>query len=279
MNAAAGMALVLAALAGLMLGTSWLVPRVGGSAEASRKAVHIGMGVICLSFPWLFRSATPVLLLGALAPLALGAIRVIPALRARLGGVLGGVGRASWGDLLFAPAVAFVFWLSAGDPLRFGVPVLVLTLADAAGALVGRRYGTVRYDTDDGQKSVEGSSAFFAIAFCAVAVPLALAAVQPPLEILLTALLAGVLLMLVEAVAWHGLDNLFVPLSAYLCVVRLPRLSAGELAVRLGLVLVLLLRDFVQPATILAALVLSLSASAGLLSNSATPPSAIRTWT
>lgn len=44
MNAAAGMALVLAALAGLMFGTRWLVPRVGGSAEASRKAVHIGMG-------------------------------------------------------------------------------------------------------------------------------------------------------------------------------------------------------------------------------------------
>ena len=70
MNPAAGMGLVMGALAALMLGTRWLAARAGWSAEASRKTVHVGMGLICLSFPWLFRSASPVIALGVLGHVA-----------------------------------------------------------------------------------------------------------------------------------------------------------------------------------------------------------------
>jgi phytol kinase len=158
-------------------------------------------------------------------------------MHATLGKVLGGVERESWGELLFPVSVAFVFWLAHGQLLLFCIPVLVLTLADALAALIGKRYGLGVYETDDGWKSIEGSTAFFITAFLSTHVPLLLASNTGRLECLLIAVVMGLILMLMEAISWHGLDKLFVPLVSYVCLVRLTALSAESLCLRVGVLL------------------------------------------
>lgn len=234
------MLLVLVALGGLMFGVRWAQQRFALPAELSRKLVHVMMGLVCLTFPWLFRAPWPVWVLAGLAVLGLGAIRVLPWFQSQFGPVLGGVARESWGELVFPLAVAFIFTVAHGDALRFCLPVVILALADATAALIGRRYGFARYETDDGWKSIEGSTAFFVVAFLVTCLALWLGADLGRLEVMLIAVVMGLLLMLVEAIAWRGLDNLFVPLMSYVCLVRMMALPGNELMLRL-IVLVLVI--------------------------------------
>ena len=223
---------VLVALGALMLAVRAAQRRLGMNPELARKTVHMGMGLVCLSFPWLFRSALPVWILAAIAVLGLGAVRLLPALKDNFGKVLGGVQRRSWGEILFPLSVAFIFWLTRGDALLFCVPVLILSLADAVAALIGRRYGLSRYETDDGWKSIEGSTAFFMAAFLSTHVPLLLFSDPGRLESLLIAAALGLILVLIEAIAWHGLDNLFIPVVSYVCLTQMIGEPPRELTVR-----------------------------------------------
>ena len=224
---------VLVALGALMLAVRAAQSRPGMNPELARKTVHMGMGLVCLSFPWLFRSALPVWILAGIAVLALGSVRLLPALKGQFGEVLGGVQRRSWGEILFPVSVAFIFWLARGNALLFCVPVLILSLADAVAALIGRRYGLSRYETDDGWKSIEGSTAFFIAAFLSTHVPLLLFSDTGRLESLLIAAAMGLILVLIEAIAWHGLDNLFIPIVSYVCLTQMTGEPPRELTLRL----------------------------------------------
>ncbi|RYD31062.1 MAG: hypothetical protein EOP87_15450, partial [Verrucomicrobiaceae bacterium] len=119
--------------------------RFGASPEVSRKSVHVLMGLVCVSFPWVFDRALPVWILAAAATIPLAVVRAIPALRNGLGSALHGIKRPSYGEVLFAPAVAAVFYFSGGDPYLHGIPVGILTLADAASAIGGTRWGRRHY--------------------------------------------------------------------------------------------------------------------------------------
>jgi phytol kinase len=216
MNPLHGLAIVLVAL-GAMIGVVKILGARGVvGAEASRKLVHIGMGCVCLSFPWLFTEIWPVWLLAIAACLALGALRVVAPLKRRFGGVLHGVDRASasWGELYFPLGVALVFTLAHPRALPFVIPVAVLTFADAAGALVGKQVGRRRYTTLEGTKTAEGSFAVGAVGFLCAFVPLALVEYRLSSALLIGALI-GLFCLLVEAISWRGLDNVFLPLAAY----------------------------------------------------------------
>src|SRR3954468_24332108 len=152
-----GIALVLAAFA-VLLGGLAVFRRTGrASPELLRKLLHMGMGGVILSFPWLFGRAWPVLLLSALFILIFLARKLLarPALaragRARSGvssvgtslaEVLDGVGRTSYREIYFAISVAVLFIAARaqrsaapGFPIPpamlFVVPMLLLTLPDA----------------------------------------------------------------------------------------------------------------------------------------------------
>ncbi len=234
----------LPALLGVIILAGWLGSKLDLHTEMVRKTVHIVLGLSTLSFPWLIPDKWAVWLLAGLALLFFAALRLQPSLKASLGAVLGGVGRGSVGEFVFPIAVALVFHLSEGDPLRFGIPVLILTLADATGALVGSRYGGARYKAGEGFKSVEGSAAFFVVAFLSVHVPLLLSEQTGRGEALLIAVLLGLLVMIMEAVSWRGLDNIFVPLLAFFVLERSLSLSSVDLAFRVGLLLLLALFAF-----------------------------------
>jgi phytol kinase len=184
--------------------------------EVLRKLMHVGTGLVVLTFPWVFASHRwPPLVLAGVGAIALAAVRFVPMLKTRLGGVLTGVSRLSWGEIYYPVAVAVLWVLADGDWLLFAVPMLIMTLADAMAALVGIAYGKIRYITSDGLKSAEGSIAFFSIAFLSVLVPLLWSTEVGRRETLLIAVIIGLLAMLLEAIAWRGLDNLLIPIGAY----------------------------------------------------------------
>lgn len=209
------MAAVLVALGGALAALRAVQVRFRPHPEAIRKALHVTMGGVTLTFPWLFEAAWPVVVLAVLATTAMAALRFAPPLRRAFGPVLHAVERLSIGELCFAPAVAVVFVLAGGDPVRYGLPVLLLACADPVAALAGQRWGCTRYRTPDGEKSLEGSAACFLTACACTHVPLLLFTATGRLESLLLAVLVAAAVALLEAAAWRGLDNLFIPLGGW----------------------------------------------------------------
>ena len=209
------MAALLATLAILMVGLKAVEKRSRLHPESLRKGVHVGMGLAVLPLPWIFDRAWPVIVLSVLACGALVATRMVRRLRRGLGTVLRGVGREGLGDIYFPIAVTILFVLSDVEWLLYVVPVLTLTLADAVAALVGIRYGQMHYQTTEGIKSLEGSLAFFLVAFFSAHLPLLLLTGTGRAEAVLIATILAVLVMMLEFVAIRGWDNLFIPLGAH----------------------------------------------------------------
>ena len=192
--------------------------------EALRKGVHVGMGMVVLPLPWVFDRAWPMIVLAALACTALVVTRSIRNLRSGIGTVLGGVDRDSFGEIYYPISVTLLFVISQGEWLLYVIPILTLALADAVAALVGVRYGQTQYKTSDGSKSIEGSLAFFLVAFFSAHLPLLLLTDTGRAEAVLIATILALLVMMLELVAWRGLDNFFIPLGAHAFL----RLYLGE---------------------------------------------------
>ncbi len=255
------MAGVLAVLGGLVGGLRLAQRFLDIHPELTRKLVHVCMGLVTLTFPWVFDETWPVTTLAVLAVAALLALRLVGALRERFGSVLGGVGRVSLGEVYFPTAVAVLFWLYRREPrdpperalVLYCVPLLLLTLADAVAALIGLAYGRHKYATADGFKSFEGSTAFFTCAFFCVHVPLLLGTDTGRAESLLIAVLLAWLATLFESIAWNGLDNLALPLVSFLILRMDLGLSVEDLMMRLGVTAALTaLLLLYQPRTTLA---------------------------
>ena len=236
-----GMCLVVSIFGVLMVGLSAYRRSRSKDPELVRKLLHIGMGLVTLTFPWLFAAIWPVLLLTVVFTLFLTSLRLSRPLQQLLGGVIDGVARQSMGEIYFPLAVGLVFLLSAGDPITFCIPMLILALADSGAALIGKRYGTLRYAAGDGEKSVEGSAAFLIVAFLSTQVPLLLFTNTGRSESMVIALTLALLVMLLEAIAWRGLDNLFIPLGAFLLLKTFLKLDATTLAAHLGIAVVLVI--------------------------------------
>jgi len=207
-------ALLMAAFLAL-IGALALYQRFGSpQPESVRKLLHVVSGLLTLSFPFLFSDVWPVLLLTSSSAILIAAMKWLRPVQAQLGSVVGGKDRSTLGEIYFPIAVAIVFWLSHGrSPLLFCIPIVVLTLADATGALIGIRYGRTRYV--GAAKSLEGSVAFAIVAFFCIDVPLTLWSDVGRVETLLIAATLALLVMLLEGAAWRGLDNLFVPLGVF----------------------------------------------------------------
>jgi phytol kinase len=99
----------------------------------------------------------------------------------------------------------------------------------------------MRYSTSEGEKSAEGSLAFFVAAFFSVHIPLLLLSPTGRTETLLIALILGLLVMLLEAIAWRGLDNLFIPLGSFVLLQSHLSMSVANLWVRLVVTVVLVM--------------------------------------
>jgi len=241
MNPWLGYLVILGSLAVLLIFAGQITRRLHLSSEMARKIVHIGMGIICSCFPWLFTDSWPVMLLAGTAIFSLLVVRRCPLLRSSIGSSLHDVDRYSLGELYFPIAVAIVWFISIAEPLYYSLSVLVLTLADALAALIGTKYGQKMYSTKEGYKTWEGSFSFFAVTFLCIHIPMLLLTGIGREESVLIAILIAVLIMIIEAVAWNGLDNLFIPLSVCIFLKVYDTYTAGQLLSRLGLLLVIVL--------------------------------------
>ncbi len=235
-----GMAIELAMLAILMGGLSLYQGWRSLSPEMSRRLFHIGGGLTTLTFPWVFAEAWPVVLLALITVPSLLALKYIRTFKGNLGSVLYRIDRKSFGEVYFPLSVCLLFVFAHGNALLFIIPVLILTLADPVAAVIGSRYGRLRYVTTKGQKSVEGSAAFFLVAFPCVLIPLLLFTATSLVEAVLISTIVGLLVMMAEAIAWEGLDNLFIPVVGFFLLAILLHLDRQILLFQLVATLCLL---------------------------------------
>jgi phytol kinase len=232
---------------GLLLGLPLirvLASRLGASPEVARKSIHVAMGLACVGFPWLFSRALPVWILASVATLLLGLIRISPKLKTGVGSPLHGIIRVSYGEILFAPAVAVVFAVAGGDIYLYVVPILILTIADAAGALGGTRWGKRRYGSGEGFKTVEGSIIFWFTAFLCGFLPLMLGGRVDGVHAAWIGLILGLVAMMAEGISDRGFDNLVIPIGCFFMLEKLLTLEVPSLVGRfvvLGILLVLVL--------------------------------------
>jgi len=200
-------AAVLAALFAMMVLVAELWARLAKpKPEWTRKLVHLGGGMACLAFPFVIASPWTVLVMAVLlsGTFALGA-------RTGFLSSLHRVRRPTRGSEYYPLAIFVAYVLAYGRPWLYVSSVLTLSVADAFAALIGGRYGRLRYQVEDEQKSLEGSLAFLAIAFTAIWLPMVCMTDSPGWVCLLSALLVAVLVTGFEAISLRGSDNLFVP--------------------------------------------------------------------
>jgi len=234
------MFVVLTSLVVMLTGFSYLQNKCHVHPEITRKSVHVGMGLVTLSFPWVFNSYIPVLLLAGIASVSLVLIRSIKFLRKNAGSALNEVERKGFGELFFPIGVAVIFTFYDGEILLYVIPILILTFADALAAIVGRFSGRLFFTTPDGLKTLEGSGVFVLIAFLCIFFPLTLFSDLTLINVILIAVLLSLIVTLFEAVSWSGLDNLFIPVFSFLLLKKYLVLDNSLLLIHISFMAALL---------------------------------------
>ncbi|MGI9519688.1 MAG: diacylglycerol/polyprenol kinase family protein [Pirellulaceae bacterium] len=197
--------------------------------EWTRKLVHFGGGAICLFLPLLLQSHWTVLVL------AVG-MTLLFVISKRLGWLpsVHGIDRPSHGTEFYPLVIYLLFLLAADQYWQYVVCVLVLAVADSAAALIGTRYGRLRFSVEKATKSVEGSLAFFVVTFLVVMIPLSIwqPLADTPHEwthYFLASSLIGLLVTCMEIIALHGTDNLWVPLGTLLVLTKTFQTDVNDL--------------------------------------------------
>lgn len=179
--------------------------------EIQRKLLHIALGLIALSFPFLFNSALDVALLMIASLSVLLFLYYIPILRRTLGESIFGVQRSWIGGASFALGIAVLFWAAKGNYVLYAGPIMVLTVGDAFAAIIGTKYGTKHYTIFGGNKSLEGSAAFFIMAFVGVMILVSLYTDHSLIATVYISIIVGIFSTVAELVSGRNFDNLTVP--------------------------------------------------------------------
>lgn len=223
MSVLAQLGLIVASIAlllAVMAAVRWAGHRYAWSAELQRKCVHLAIGLYALTLPLTFSERWPVIVLAGLAAVVMLVLRLPHFAKAGIGSTLHGVERNSYGEFLLALSVGFVFCFSIEKPILFVLPITVLTLSDAAAAMIGTRYGRKLFAVEAGTKSLEGVAIFFLVTWIVAMVLLLLMTDIGRTNVVLLSLAVAAFGALVEADSWRGFDNLFVPVGIYLFLAR-----------------------------------------------------------
>ena len=189
---------------------------IPANTEISRKAVHLLSGLTALSFPYLFSSHWTVLALS----LSFCAIILFTKRKGLLNSVHG-VTRSSHGGIYYPAAVYLIFLLSSSKPVIYFIAILVMAVSDTMAALVGGKYGVIKFDVEGNLKSLEGSIAFFFVTFLCVHLPLLLLTDAGGAKSVLVAFIIALLVTGFEAISFSGSDNIIVPLGTYFILAKL----------------------------------------------------------
>jgi dolichol kinase len=197
--------------------------------EWTRKLVHIGGGIIALVLPVFVSSHWTVLVLSASMGLLFVATKAfgwLPSVHA--------VERKSRGAEYYPLVIYLLFLLAASEPWKYVVAVLNLAVADAFAAIIGKRFGRLRFEVADQHKSLEGCLAFFIASFCVTFSPMLWCdplADSPSrmTHYFLAATLIGLLATCFEAVSQRGQDNLWIPLGVLLVLTKTFQTDVSDL--------------------------------------------------
>jgi len=181
--------------------------------ETTRKFIHIGTGLLTLSFPIFFTSVLWVALLCLSFLLILLASQRYNFLKS-----INDIDRKSHGSALYPIIVVLIFafydvyqhtdnpCFLLGSVSYFYLPILIMAIADPVAAIVGKKFPIGRYSIRKQQKTLLGSLAFF---LTAMLICLAFIHVHYWWLILLIALSTTI----VEGVSKNGFDNFSIPLA------------------------------------------------------------------
>lgn len=206
--------------------------------EINRKMIHLTTTTIALSFPWVFRDAWPPVAVCAVAFTVMVLVR-LPALDplVRAFGLADSRRLDSWGEFYYPAAIAILYLTLRDDRPAYIIPILGVGAGDTAAAVIGKRWGKLRFRDPSGvTKSLEGTLAFVAATLPPAALVLICWSGLPPDSAILLAAILAVYLALLEAIAWEGLDNLFVPAGAVLLLRMLGHADPQTLMTHLALV-------------------------------------------
>jgi phytol kinase len=188
----------------------------GYSSEFTRKAIHIGVGMmswvlhLLFDVSWFFIAAC-------------FAFMILNLLDWRYGffASMASSDRANLGTVYFpvaAAVVAFVFW---DQPPLMVAALMPLTWGDGLASVVGSTFGRRSYRIHTSIRTLEGSASFFAAGFLATWLALWVISGPPaitPLAALLPALVIALFTTLTEAVSIWGIDNLAITAAAILII-------------------------------------------------------------
>lgn len=177
--------------------------------EITRKTVHIGTGLITLTFPLFLETHWSVLILTLSFVAILGLSKKFDLLKS-----INAIKRNSRGSILYPIIIYVTYWIYTlfDDVLFFYLPILILAICDPIAALTGKKWPYGKFTIFRETKTLVGSGSFFVtcllLSFSFV-IPLR----DNWVEILFVTLFISLITTLVEAASQKGWDNLFIPLS------------------------------------------------------------------
>lgn len=175
--------------------------------EYPRKFIHIVGGLGCLLFPFLITSPLMVAIIATIF-----ALTFVVGQKTRYLQSLCSVKRKSRGSEYFPVAVVLLFFICQDHLWLYLSSLLILSIADAAAALVGCRFGSHCYRVGpNDSKSLEGSLAFLLLTFLVIFGLLLSLTDLGWANCVGAAFLTAVLLTGIEAVSIRGTDNIFIP--------------------------------------------------------------------
>jgi len=140
------------------------------------------------------------------------------------------VKRNSEGGVYFPIAVYLTFLIATiyGHPSYYVLAIFILAISDSTAALVGKRYGKRIYLVEDDNKSLEGSVAFFITSFLILFIGLSFLSELSIINILLLSIYISIVVTAIEAISLSGTDNLFIPLSVQIILLKSAELSRND---------------------------------------------------
>lgn len=187
--------------------------------EISRKYAHISSGIIALSFPYYIKSHWTVLFL-----VIIFMSTMLITMKKNFLTSIHDVGRKSYGSIYYPLAIYLIFFLAKNSPEFYFISILVLTISDAFAALIGKKYGKIKFEIEGNIKSLEGSICFFFITFLCVLMPMLFMTNIGQLESILISTIIAILLTGFEAISPTGSDNIIIPFGTYFLLMKMTSL-------------------------------------------------------
>lgn len=201
------MAVLAAAYLALFAGAELVRGRLRIGSEVTRPLVHVAAGLLSLSLPLLFDEPWPVVVLAAgFVGLMVGSKR-LGLLRS-----VHDVPRPTAGAHVYPLGILVAFLVSAGAWPSYPIAILALAFGDAAGGVIGRRYGRREFRLLGTVRTVEGSVVTFAVTAAVTAIVL-LSRGLPGAPVLGLSVIVGGVVLVVEALSPRGIDNLTIPVA------------------------------------------------------------------